>query len=159
MSRGTPHSNRWTELARGESGSASLEFVTAGLILLVPLVYLVVALAQIQSGALAVEGAARQAARAYVLSDSAEHGRAAVERALHVGLVDYGVDPGTADAAIECSPSPTQCLEPRSTVAVVVRASVTLPFVPPVLGLETIASVPLEAKATQTVSVFGGANR
>lgn len=159
MSRGTQHSKRWTEFVRSESGSASLEFVTAGLVLLVPLVYLVVALAQIQSGALAVEGAARQAARAYVLSDSADQGRSAVERALHVGLVDYGVDPGTADAVIACTPRPTQCLEPRSTVEVVVRASVTLPFVPPVLGLETIASVPLEAKAAQTVSVFGGENR
>ena len=48
---------------RDETGTAALEFITVGLILLVPLVYLVLALASLQAGTFAVEGAARQAAR------------------------------------------------------------------------------------------------
>src|ERR687898_866630 len=51
-----------------DRGSASLEFLTVGIILLVPLVYLVLALAAIQAGALGVEGAARQAARVAVIA-------------------------------------------------------------------------------------------
>ena len=71
-----PRSRRWSDLTRlrdgtgmvarrlrDETGSAAIEFVTAGLILLVPIVYLVVALAAIQAGAFAAEAAARQAAR------------------------------------------------------------------------------------------------
>ncbi|HSP76545.1 MAG TPA: hypothetical protein VLO31_10065, partial [Cryobacterium sp.] len=64
---GRSRDRRWRAWAdRAERGSASLEFITAGLILLVPLVYLVLAMAALQGGALAVEGAARQAARVYV---------------------------------------------------------------------------------------------
>ena len=59
-------SRPWTDA--GERGSASLEFLTVGMILLVPLVYLVLALAAIQGGSLAVEGAARHAARVAVLT-------------------------------------------------------------------------------------------
>ncbi|MDQ1574531.1 MAG: hypothetical protein QOH44_2090, partial [Actinomycetota bacterium] len=39
-----------------DGGSAALEFITAGLLLLVPLVYLILAMAAIQGGALSVEG-------------------------------------------------------------------------------------------------------
>ena len=46
-------SRRWSS----DDGSASLEFITVGMILLVPLVYLVLALSAVQSGALAAEGA------------------------------------------------------------------------------------------------------
>ena len=53
---------RWNE----DDGTATLEFITAGLILLLPLVYLVLSMAAIQGGALAVEGAARQAVRVFV---------------------------------------------------------------------------------------------
>lgn len=59
---------RARDLLRSESGSASLEFVTVGVILLVPLVYLVLAVAAIQAGVLATEGAARHAARVYSLA-------------------------------------------------------------------------------------------
>lgn len=55
-------SRRWVELLRrlaaDDSGSASLEFVTVGLLLLVPTVYLVVALSALESASFGVEGAA-----------------------------------------------------------------------------------------------------
>ena len=38
-----PSSRRWTDLASGETGSASLEFITAGLLLLVFVLALVTA--------------------------------------------------------------------------------------------------------------------
>ena len=49
-----PRSRRSTDLLTGERGSASLEFLTVGMILLVPLVYLVLAVAAIQAAALGV---------------------------------------------------------------------------------------------------------
>ena len=59
--------NRWTALS--DDGSASLEFLTAGFILLLPIVYLILTVSSIQAGSLAVEGAARQAARVFVQAD------------------------------------------------------------------------------------------
>ncbi|MCA1943576.1 MAG: pilus assembly protein, partial [Yonghaparkia sp.] len=61
----------------GDRGSASLEFLVAGLLMLVPLVYLILTLGTIQSAALATEGAARQAARVFVQAPSTAVGAAA----------------------------------------------------------------------------------
>ncbi len=53
----TDPARRSRRVLTDEGGSASLEFITVGLILLVPLVYLIVALGTIQSQALGVETA------------------------------------------------------------------------------------------------------
>ena len=39
---------------------------------------------------------------------------------------------------------------------ITVRTRVTLPLVPPVLGLDRLASIPIEASAAQKVSRFWG---
>lgn len=137
----------------GELGSASLEFITVGLILLVPLVYLVLALSVVQGGAFAVEGAARQAARVYVQAPSPAEANARAERAVLVGLTDYGIDATAAEVSIGCT-NGGDCLSRRSVVTVTVRVRVTLPLVPAVLSQPHGASIPLEAAATQTVSRF-----
>ncbi|MFC9559905.1 hypothetical protein [Agromyces sp. NPDC056965] len=136
-----------------DEGSASLEFLTVGMILLVPLVYLVLAMSAIQGGALAVEGAARQAARVAVRAADAEAADAAVQRAVRIALDDYGVDADAASVSVSCTPS-GDCLAAGERVQVTVTASVPLPLVPDVLALHQAASVPLEASATQTVSRF-----
>jgi hypothetical protein len=141
---------------RSEGGSASLEFITAGLILLVPLVYLVVAVAALQAGSLAVEGAARHAARVYVQSDDDTVGRRAAEEAVRFALADYGFGPRDAAVELSCAPRRDDCLGRGAAVTVTVRLSVEMPLVPDVLDLRTATSVPLEARATQTVSRFWG---
>lgn len=151
-SRGwTPSNRRW--LPTGERGSASLEFITAGLILLVPLVYLVLAMSVLQGGAFAVEGAARQAARVYVQAPTIGDAEARAERAVLVGLADYGIDATGAEVSISCAGGAV-CLSRRSVVTVTVRVVVALPFVPAVITQSHGGSVPLEASATQTVSRF-----
>ena len=147
----------WIEQRVGaDTGSASLEFITAGLLLLVPLVYLVVAMALLQGGALAVEGAARQAARVFVLAPNESEARARAERAVHFSLSDYGIDASEAQVSIDCSPAPAECLTRQNQITVTVRIQVSLPLVPDLLSLPRAASVPLQAVATQTVSRFWG---
>lgn len=146
-------SKRWTD----DDGSASLEFITTGMILLVPLVYLVLAMASIQGGALAVEGAARQAVRVFVQSADAAHAEASAERAIQFALADYGIDASEASVAVSCSPDPGDCLTRRGFVTISVSVSVALPLIPPVLQLHVPFSVPLQATATQQVSRFWGA--
>ena len=137
-----------------EDGSASLEFLTVGMILLVPLVYLVLAVSAVQAGALGVEGAARQAARVAVVAADQDASDASVERAVLVALADYGIEASAASVTIGCDRA--DCLEPGARVTVSVAARVELPLVPDVLALSTVGSVPVEATATQTVSRFAG---
>lgn len=140
---------------REERGSASLEFLTVGMLLLVPIVYLVLALASIQGGALAVEGAARLAARIAVQTGDLAGAEAAVDRAVRVTLADYGVDADAASVVIDCESA--TCDAPGTRVRVSVEARVQLPLVPDVLELGLVGTVPVEASATQTVSRFAQA--
>lgn len=147
----------WPAVRDDERGSASLEFLTVGMLLLVPLVYLVLAIGAVQGGALAVEGAARQAARVAVEAGGRADAEAAVERTVEVALADYGIDAGEAYVRLDCQAG--DCAEPGSRVRVSVRATVLLPLVPDVLALDRVGSVPLDATATQTVSRFAGDRR
>jgi len=138
-----------------ERGSASLEFLTAGFLLLVPLVYLVVALSVVQAGALAVDGAARQAVRVYVQAPTEA---IAVERAalaVRFGLADYGLQADDATVRVVCTGGANGCLTRESGVTVTVSLNVALPLLPDVLSLRSAASVPLQGSATQIVSRFG----
>lgn len=144
-----------SRMLRGEQGSASLEFLTVGIILLVPLVYLVLAVAAVQAGALGVEGAARQAARVAVMAADQDGADAAVDRAVRITLADYGIDPGVTSVTVGCDRA--DCQEPGARVSVSVLAHVELPLVPDVLSMTAVGSVPVEASATQTVSRFSGA--
>lgn len=153
-------SSRWAELRarlRDEAGSASLEFLTFGVLLLVPLVYLALALGQIQLAVLGIEGAARHAARIIAAADEHEEGMAAADRAIRVALADAGLEPATTSVAISCAPVASDCQSPRGTVSVQLDATVPLPLAPPVLALDVGLGVPVSARASQPVSAFGGA--
>lgn len=149
-----PRWKRLTEALRPDDGSAPLEFIMAGLILLVPLVYLVIAMANIQGASLAAAGAARQAARVYVTAPNAAAAGERMRRAVAVALTDYGVDATSASITVRCSPKPSVCLTRNGSVTVTVGARAALPLVPSALDLDSAASVAVRAVATQTVSRF-----
>lgn len=147
----------WRPWAGGDEGSASLEFITAGLLLLVPLVYLVLTLSAIESGSYAVEAAARQGVRVFVQAGSDAEARARADAAVRFALADYGVDASAAAVQVSCAPRPARCLIRNGEVTVGVRASVSLPLVPPVLTVRVPLTVALEASSTEKVSRFWGA--
>lgn len=137
-----------------DEGSAALEFVTAGLILLLPLVYLILTMAAIQAGALAAEGAARQAARVFVQAPDAASATAAATRAVQFALADHGIDPASAKVAITCTPDPADCLAKGAYVSVSVDLAVPLPFAPSAIAGPFPVAVPLHSDAVQQVSRF-----
>jgi hypothetical protein len=139
-----------------DEGSAPLEFITAGLLLMVPLVYLIVAISALQGAAFAAEGAARQAARVFVQSPSTAEAERASARAALVALDDFGISEDAARLDFDCLPDPRNCLTRSGTVTVTVRVLIELPLVPSFLGLDAATSVPFDATATQTVSRFWG---
>jgi hypothetical protein len=140
-----------------DEGSAALEFVTAGFLLLIPLVYLVLAMAAIQGGALSVEGASRQAARVFVQAGDAGSARVRAQTAIDFALDDFGLGKAPSTVTISCRPDPAVCLTRRGFVTITVTASVPLPLVPNVLALKTPLSIPMRATSTEQVSRFWGA--
>ncbi|MHC5796967.1 hypothetical protein ACVXZ4_12485 [Lacisediminihabitans sp. FW035] len=148
---------RFRDRVGSEDGTASLEFVTAGMILLLPMVYLVLTMSALQAASLAVEGAARQAVRVYVQAADTRSAEAEAERAIRFALADYGLDASQASVAISCSPHPSDCLQRRATVTIRVGVSVGLPLVPPALSIDGPLTIPLRSTATEQVSRFWGA--
>lgn len=151
-------SNRWTErirtgAERGDEGAAALEFILVGLVLLVPVVYLVVALGAIQGHTLGAEAGARHIARAVATAENVDGADARAARILSAVASEYGMDPDAVDVRVTCT-SGGACPRAGATVVVTVGARVGLPLVPPVLGLDHLAAVPVEATAAQKVSRF-----
>ena len=142
-------SKRWAN----DDGSASLEFVTVGMILLVPLVYLVLSVSAIQAGAFAAEGAARQAARVFVQAPNQASAQASAQRALQFALADHGIT-SAASIAVSCTASP--CLTRRGYVTVSVDLTIPLPLVPPALLGDFPLAIPVHATASEQVSRFWG---
>jgi hypothetical protein len=148
-------SRRWTDLL-GDDGSASIEFITVGILMLVPTVYLVLALSSIQSASFAVEGAARQASRVFVQAETVAQAQAAASRAIAVTLADYGLDAADARVVITCRPNPADCLTRRGFVTVTITTVAPLPLFPAVLEIDIPPGVPIDSVATEQVSRFAG---
>jgi Flp pilus assembly protein TadG len=140
-----------------DQGSAALEFILVGLVLLVPIVYLVVALGAIQGQALGVETGARQLARTIADSPDTATADARAARVLDAIIEEYGLDRESLDVEVACASGVAACPEAGATLTVTVTASVPLPLVPAILGLEDLARVPVEAASVQKVSRFWGA--
>jgi Flp pilus assembly protein TadG len=119
---------------RNEQGSALVEAVWLVILLLVPLVYVMLAVFDVQRASYAVSGAARAAARAYSLSPDEASAPGRARAAAAVALKDQGVDPGAVQLRITCTPVPGNCLAPGAVVNVVVANQVRLPLAPSALG-------------------------
>lgn len=139
-----------------EQGSAAIEVLVLGVLLLVPLVYLILTVAALQGAAFAAEGAARQVARSIALAATDAEGRQAADAAASVALADWRIEPGAAQVAVRCTPDPHDCVTARGTVDVQVTVAAVLPLLPPALVPNAPGTVPIEARSVQRVSMFAG---
>lgn len=114
----------------GERGTASVEFIWVSLLLLVPFVYVLLCVFDVQRAAFAVSVASRSAARAYLLAPSADAATQQADRAARVALDDQDID---AKVTLHCLPADA-CRQPGSRVRVLVRTTVALPLTPAALG-------------------------
>jgi Flp pilus assembly protein TadG len=129
-----------------ESGSAIVEFVFLGLVMLVPLVYLIAAVATVQRNTLAVTQAARDAGRAFATSGSLPEARRRVAAAVRLALADQGLPD---DAQLRFVPDGRGCtaapiapgLAPGTEFAICVTRRVQLPGVPSLLAGRGIRTV------------------
>ncbi|MBT2566634.1 hypothetical protein J7I84_09020 [Arthrobacter sp. ISL-85] len=126
-----------------------VEFTFLALLLMVPLVYFVITVGQIQGGSFAVVGAADQAAKVYVAQPDASTADAAAEQAVALALSDFGHQADRASMSTTCSPA--DCQAAGSTVTVTVHLSVPLPFIQFAEGL---SATEVEASSTQLVGRY-----
>ena len=126
-----------------ERGSALLEVIVVGVALLVPLAYLGLAAATVQSGAFASSQAVREAARAFATAATPEQGRARAAAAVRLALGDHGFTAPADAVRVSCAGAP--CLTPGSAVEVRLDWEVPVPWVPTIVG-DGPASVRLSAE-------------
>jgi hypothetical protein len=111
--------------------------VWLALLLLVPLVYILLAVFEVQRSAFAVSAATRAAGRAFSLAPTQADGAARARSAARVALADQGLDLDRASLAVTCAPDPHACLVPGAVISVDVAYPVPLPLMPAALGGST----------------------
>lgn len=114
-----------------EDGNAILEFVVLSAALLIPSLYLVLTLGNVQAAVFAADTIARDVARIHATETDPQ--RAAERAARHTEMVleDHGL-PATDVVTLRCSEDP--CATPGGTVSAQVRIGVPVPGLGPILG-------------------------
>jgi Flp pilus assembly protein TadG len=120
--------------APDDGGTALVELTWLGILLLLPLVWIVVSVFHVQQGAFAVSGAARAAGRAYALAPTDAVGRTRATAAARQVLADHGIADAPLAVHVRCSPYPLDCHSGTSVVMVRIDSAVALPLLPDVLG-------------------------
>ena len=158
---------RWAgrRAAGSDDGGAIIEFLGMSLLLLVPLVYLVVALAKIEAAAYGSEFAAREASRGAVVAgvQALDHGASlgqATGVASHRGnaiaelaVDDFGFEfDGATRVSFACVPQP--CLSPGSDIVAMVEVTVGLPGVPGFVSSWMPLGVTVSSTAASSVDGF-----
>ncbi len=138
---------------RRDGGRAIVEFVFLGVLMLVPLVYLVTTLAQVQAASFSATSAAREAGRAFTTADGDASGAARARVAASVAFADFGFTDNT-DLRVSCDGSP--CLRPEGRVTTTATIVVRLPLVPDLIAEVVPAQIPVSATHVASVDRFGG---
>lgn len=114
---------------RAEEGTAIVEFVWLAILLLVPLLYVLLAIFEVQRSAYAASAAARAATRAYVGAPAQEVAYARAVAAARLAFADQGIE-APFELTVRCRPRPGRCLAPGSVVVADVRTRAALPLLP-----------------------------
>ncbi len=138
---------------RDQRGNAVVEFSWLAILLLLPLLYVILAVFDVQRHAYGATAAAHAAGRAFILVQRGEGEDVARERALEaakVAMADQGVQIVPSDLDITCDPA---CLQPGSIVTVRLQTQVPLPLLPDVIG-DDRPSIRVTARHVETYCQF-----
>lgn len=138
---------------RDEQGSALVELSWLAIILLVPLIWIVVSVFEVQQGAFATSAAARAAGRAYALAPDDATGAARADAVVRHVLADQGTSGQRARVTVTCDAPAGNCHVGTSVITVRVDSGVDLPFFPAILG-KGAASFSLDATHTVPIGQY-----
>jgi Flp pilus assembly protein TadG len=144
-----------------DEGNAIVEFIFVAVLVFVPLIYLIVAVAVIQRARLATSNAARDVGRAIATSGSADQANLRVQAALRIAIADQGLRPADvqlrfvgAGADCQAGPSVPPSLAAGAVFRVCVIRHQRLPAVPTVLsgrGVTTIGTYLVHVDEFRTI--------
>ena len=135
-----------------DSGSAIVEFTFLCVLFMVPLVYLLLTVFQVQRAAYAVTTATREAARAFVMAPSDDVGEDRAYAAAAISLADHDLELDARAMDVQCSG--VTCLTPGAQVTIAMEIDVPLPFVPALWDGSFAAAVPVRASHIQVVDSY-----
>jgi len=115
---------------RDDEGSALVEFTYLAVLLMVPLVYVLITVFQVQRAAFGTTEAARQGARAYEKAAATDLGEQRARDAIALALRDQGIT-DAPQVAFDCQ---GPCAGPQARVKVTVTYWVKLPVLGSVFG-------------------------
>ena len=131
-----------------DDGNAIVEFVFVALLVLIPLIYLIVAVAVVQRARLATTNAARDVGRAIATSDSTDQADSRAQAALRIAVANQGLRP--ADVQLRYVAPGADCqagqqvvpsLDAGAEFQVCVIRHQQLPAVPTMLGGRGITTI------------------
>ncbi len=141
-------------MTRGDQrGSALVEVCWLGILLILPMLWIVMSVFEVQRGAFGVSAAARAAARAYALAPDDSSGLVRARDAARLALDDQGVHGVAPDVVVTCAPYPGACHQGTSVITVSVHSRVVLPLMPSALGGNR-PSFALDASQTVPIGQF-----
>ena len=132
-----------------ESGSSLIETMVLGMLLLLPLLWLLGVLADLQRGALASAAAAREAGFEAARSDDLTDADRAVREAVHQAFVDHGLSSKTAKVEWSADPG----LPRGGRVEIRISYPVTV-LQAPFLGRVAGPSIWVDAMHTATIDPY-----
>ncbi len=138
---------------RDDRGSALVEFSWLAIILLVPLIWIVISVFEVQQGAFATSAAARAAGRAYALAPDDRTGELRARAVVRQVLADQGTPGQRARVEITCEAPGGNCHVGTAVITVRVDSGVDLPFFPAILGNGS-ASFSLDASHTVPIGQY-----
>lgn len=136
-----------------DRGSAVIEFIVVGVLILIPLAYIAMCVMRVQAATVASSLAVREAGRAFVSADTVQDAQTRATAAAGLALADQGFVLPARSLRMYCSTS--QCLAPESTVHVELDWAVDLPWLPGFLGKER-TSIAITAQRTMPVDTYRG---
>lgn len=148
MNRGGQCGRRLANLG-GDQGNAMVEFSYLAVLLMVPLVYVLLTVFEVQRAAFAVTEAARQAGRAYATATDAGSAQVRARAAATLALQDQGLE-----LCATCLEPPTGPLIPGQVITVQVQYRVQLPLVGGLFRGAVPASIPVRATHYEIVDRF-----
>jgi len=134
-----------------DQGRAILEFIFLGILLLLPLTYLVLTAARLQAASFSASLAGREAGRAFVTAASDDAGYARARAAAALAFADFSFD-DDAGISVRCDGSP--CLRPDGSVTSTASIAVRLPLVPDFIAAHVPSSVTISSTHVASVDRF-----
>jgi Flp pilus assembly protein TadG len=135
---------RWR---RPDGGAATVEFVLIAVLIMTPLLYVVLAVFEVQRNAFAVTQAAREAGRAFATADDVSSGEERARYAMALALRDQGLPPDGAELRFGpvgsgCAGAGPVTLDPGADLEVCVTRVYRIPAVPAYLdaGRNTVTA-------------------